>query len=67
VTGETPLEPDFLALKLLLQRVRLKSRRTRDPAVVAALAAEVQAFFVKYESMLGTDLAKVLGRSGRAR
>ncbi len=56
VTGRRPLHPTYLALRLLMQRVTMKTRTDKSPATVQALSRELYSFCVKYESLLGSDL-----------
>lgn len=59
VTGRRQLQPQFLALRLLMQRIAMKTRRDKSPATVSQLTRELYEFCVKYENLLGPDLRQI--------
>ena len=59
VTGRRKIEPQFLAMRLLMQRIAMRTRRDTSPETVDKLARELHEFCVKYENLLGADLAQI--------
>ena len=59
VTGRRKIEPQFLALRLLMQRIAMKTRRDQSPTTVGQLSRELYEFCVKYENLLGSDLRQI--------
>jgi len=51
----------FLALRILMQRVTLKHKFGMSDAERAQLLDEVHAFFVKNERLVGPDLQSIFG------
>lgn len=61
VQGKINCEFDFLALKILLLRLRLKVSQDPSPTTLQACIAELKALFVKFAKIpvLHNDLAKI--------
>ena len=51
----------FLALRILMQRVTLKHKFGMSPAERGELLDEIHAFFVKNERLVGPDLQSIFG------
>ena len=59
IEGRIDVEPSFLALKLLLQRIRLRYDLNKKTVNMSELVNDLHAFFVKYESFLAEDMKKI--------
>ena len=59
VTGRRRIQPQFLALRLLMQRIAMKTRRDQSPTTVGQLSREFYDFCVKYEGLLGADIHQI--------
>lgn len=62
MTGEEQVEFEFLAVQLLVMRMRQQVEADRRPATIARCAAEVRAFFVENQSLdvVQKELEKLL-------
>lgn len=61
VTGVAAFKPTMLAAQILMTRLRVSVQQDSSPANVSRAAAELRAFFEKYEQIATSDLAQILG------
>lgn len=59
VTGRRALPTTSLGLQLLLERVKSKVTPATPAEEIAAAAAEIHRFFVKYERVLRKEMASI--------
>lgn len=55
-SGKTPLKTDNLGLQMLLKRLQGKLGATPPDGELRSAAAELHAFFVKYEKILANEI-----------
>lgn len=66
VDGKLPLSTDAVALKMLLERVRLSLGSQADPAHRLAGARALRSYFTKYRSRLQKELRQLQANAGTA-